>query len=61
MMVWNEDEEYKIGLFYRVVWKDVELSRNFLSMWVLNIKKYMTHKCYKIKNLQIEWPQVFSK
>ena len=54
MMVWNEVEEYKIGLFYRVVWMDVELSRNFLSMRVLNIKKYRTHKCYKIKNWQLE-------
>ena len=50
MMVWNEVEEYKIGLFYRVVWKDVQLSRNFLSMRVLNIKKYMTHKCFLNKN-----------
>ena len=33
-MVWNEDEEYKIGFFYRMVPKDVEFSRNFLSMSV---------------------------
>ena len=29
MMVWNDGEEYQIGFFYRVVWKDVDLSRNF--------------------------------
>ena len=32
MMVWNEGEEYEIGFFYRLVWKDVELSKIFLSM-----------------------------
>ena len=32
MMGWNEGEEYKTGSFYRVVWKNVELSRNFPSM-----------------------------
>ena len=32
MMVWNEGEKYKVGFFYRLVWKDVELPRNFLSM-----------------------------
>ena len=29
MMVWNDGEEYQIGFFYRVVWKDVNLSGNF--------------------------------
>ena len=32
MMVWNDDQEYQIGFFYRVLWKDIELSRKFLSM-----------------------------
>ena len=29
MMVWNDGEEYQISFFYRVVWKDVNLSENF--------------------------------
>ena len=37
MMVWNDGEKYGIGFFYKVVWKDIDLSRNFWSMWVLGI------------------------
>ena len=40
-MMWNEGEEYKTGFFYRMVWKDVELFRNFPSMRVLDTKKYI--------------------
>ena len=32
MIIWNDGEEYQIGFFYRVVWKDVDLSGNFSSM-----------------------------
>ena len=44
MMVWNEGEEYKISFFYRVVSKDVELSRNFPEYVSVGYKeKYICH------------------